>query len=418
MVLVKVLFVSGRQLLVSTEEETIGQLVLRICEKLPQRPEGVLRLCYDGAPLKPSSSLRDAGIRDGDTLTAVLHDAFLVANRRSFLLGGASAGASLLRSWDTSSSSSSSSSPPDVTEVLEIQSTPFAFSAVKADGSVVTWGRAEEGGDSAHVQEQLEQVTQIQATEHSFAALRADGTVVSWGDADFGGDSSHVQAQLHGVRCIQRTSRAFAALKIDGTVAVWGDPHAGGKVNESVQEQLQNVKEIQATHSAFAAVVRSPCGPGTVVAWGNPGAGGDASEVQEELKQVVALQSSEGAFVALREDGTLIAWGHPNLGGCLTSDVQARFSSTDGSGSGSSVGAVQASEGAFAALLENGAVITWGLAHFGGDCTQVKDQLFGVMALQSSSKAFAAIRRDGRVVAWGAHVRVAVLEKLKMSFGA
>eukprot|EP00913_Durusdinium_trenchii_P004594 g4266.t2 len=200
----------------------------------------------DGAPLKPSSSLRDAGIRDGDTLTAVLHDAFLVANRRSFLLGGASAGASLLRSWDTSSSSSSSSSPPDVTEVLEIQSTPFAFSAVKADGSVVTWGRAEEGGDSAHVQEQLEQVTQIQATEHSFAALRADGTVVSWGDADFGGDSSHVQAQLHGVRCIQRTSRAFAALKIDGTVAVWGDPHAGGKVNESVQEQLQNVKEIQA----------------------------------------------------------------------------------------------------------------------------------------------------------------------------
>lgn len=46
MVLVKVLFVSGRQLLVSTEEETIGQLVLRICEKLPQRPEGVLRLCY------------------------------------------------------------------------------------------------------------------------------------------------------------------------------------------------------------------------------------------------------------------------------------------------------------------------------------------------------------------------------------
>lgn len=150
----------------------------------------------DGAPLKPSSSLRDAGIRDGDTLTAVLHDAFLVANRRSFLLGGASAGASLLRSWDTSSSSSSSSSPPDVTEVLEIQSTPFAFSAVKADGSVVTWGRAEEGGDSAHVQEQLEQVTQIQATEHSFAALRADGTVVSWGDADFGGDSSHVQVTL------------------------------------------------------------------------------------------------------------------------------------------------------------------------------------------------------------------------------
>lgn len=33
--------------------------------------------------------------------------------------------------------------------------------------------------------------------------------------------------------------------------------------------------------------------------------------------EVVALQSSEGAFVALREDGTLIAWGHPNLGGCI-----------------------------------------------------------------------------------------------------
>ena len=37
---------------------------------------------------------------------------------------------------------------------------------------------------------------EIQFTDRAFAALRSDGSVVTWGDPEFGGDSSAVEQQL------------------------------------------------------------------------------------------------------------------------------------------------------------------------------------------------------------------------------
>ena len=53
-------------------------------------------------------------------------------------------------------------------------------------GSVVTWGRADSGGDSSAVPEQLQNVQQIQAFSAAFAAIRADGSVVFWGRESHG----------------------------------------------------------------------------------------------------------------------------------------------------------------------------------------------------------------------------------------
>ena len=47
--------------------------------------------------------------------------------------------------------------------ILHIRSTCAAFAAILGDGSVVTWGSADHGGDSSAVQEQLKNVHQIQA---------------------------------------------------------------------------------------------------------------------------------------------------------------------------------------------------------------------------------------------------------------
>ncbi|CAE7730114.1 HERC2, partial [Symbiodinium pilosum] len=65
----------------------------------------------------------------------------------------------------------------------------------------------------------------------------SDGSVVTWGLAGSGGDSSAVQSQLHDVRCIQATSAAFAALRADGFVITWGNVEFGGD-SRAVQEQL------------------------------------------------------------------------------------------------------------------------------------------------------------------------------------
>ena len=88
--------------------------------------------------------------------------------------------------------------------VQSIRASAFAFAAIKSnsaiDGSnVVTWGNPEAGGDSSAVQEQLREVRHIQSTHFAFAALRADGRVITWGSADAGGDSSAVQDELRDV---------------------------------------------------------------------------------------------------------------------------------------------------------------------------------------------------------------------------
>ena len=56
----------------------------------------------------------------------------------------------------------------------------------------------------------------MQASDHAFAAILGDGSVVTWGDAAYGGDSSEVQGQLRNVQQIQASRSAFAAiLRID-----------------------------------------------------------------------------------------------------------------------------------------------------------------------------------------------------------
>ena len=69
----------------------------------------------------------------------------------------------------------------------------------------------------------------IYSTYGVFAALKDDGSVVTWGDSDYGGDSSSVSSALsNGLVVIYSTSRAFAALKDDGSVVTWGDSDYGG----------------------------------------------------------------------------------------------------------------------------------------------------------------------------------------------
>ncbi|CAE8600881.1 unnamed protein product, partial [Polarella glacialis] len=101
----------------------------------------------------------------------------------------------------------SSAVAPLLTEgVVQVCGTGGAFAAIKADGSVVTWGVADYGGNSAAVAPLL--------TEGA-----ADDSVVTWGDADFGGNSAAVAPLLmEGVVQVRGNSRAFAAIKADGSV--------------------------------------------------------------------------------------------------------------------------------------------------------------------------------------------------------
>ena len=53
-----------------------------------------------------------------------------------------------------------------------------------------------------------------------------------------------------------------------------------------MQNQLKNVQQIQASSSAFAAIV----GDGSVVTWGSAGCGGNSNSVQNQLKNVQQIK--------------------------------------------------------------------------------------------------------------------------------
>jgi hypothetical protein len=58
---------------------------------------------------------------------------------------------------------------------------------------------------------------------------------------------------------------------------------------------------------------------------------------------------------------------------------------------------MHSTHGAFAAILADGSVVTWGHAKFGGDSTAVENQLRNVREIHASG---AAILAGGNIVAW------------------
>ena len=93
--------------------------------------------------------------------------------------------------------------------------------------------------------------------------------------------------------------------------------------------------------------------------------GGDSQEVRRQLKDVRHIQANANAFAAIREDGSVVTWGDPDVGGNCSS-VQEQLQN---------VQQIQATGTAFAAILSDGSIVTWGNSEEGGDSSAVKDLL-------------------------------------------
>ena len=83
--------------------------------------------------------------------------------------------------------------------------------------------------------------------------------------------------------------------------------------------------------------------------WGHVACGGDSSAVQNQLKDVHCIQASSYAFAALLGDGSVVTWG---ADACDSSAVQHHLKN---------VQHIQASNAAFAAFLDDGTVVRCGM---------------------------------------------------------
>jgi alpha-tubulin suppressor-like RCC1 family protein len=99
------------------------------------------------------------------------------------------------------------------------------------------------------------------------------------------------------------------------------------------------------------------------------------------------------AFAALKNDGSVVTWGDQANGG-NSSSVANQL--------GNAVSQITSNYYAFAALKGDGSVITWGHSFYGGSSSSVASQLSsGVTRIASTGSAFAALKSNGSVVSWG-----------------
>lgn len=267
-----------------------------------------------------------------------------------------------------------------------------------------------------------DEVIQLCANQDSFVALRADGEVLTLTSDPGAAGTSHLKLAM-GTRSLCSTDGAIAALLMDGRVQVWGDAMNGGNVEE-VREQLVNIQQVSSTRGAFAALTAG----GDVVVWGNRRLGG---RVSSHVSKVQQLQANDGAFAALTEQGTVVCWGSSEHGGAcelqLTSVEEIyssykAFSARCANGQVWSWGGhlyaqsplpgphverhlafrrVVGSNGAFAAVLSDSRVISWGVKEERQGFEEVQDELYDLQDLRATSGAFCALRDDGHVVCWG-----------------
>jgi alpha-tubulin suppressor-like RCC1 family protein len=172
-------------------------------------------------------------------------------------------------------------------------------------------------------------------------------------------------------------------------------------VDTNVSSSLtSDVKCIYSSGVAFAALKND----NTVVSWGyNQDGGGPAGfvftegivqttgggyiNINVELSNISTLCSTMDAFAALKNDGTVVTWGNSASGG--------DSSNKDLTGTV----AIYSTDAAFAALKNDGTVVTWGDSSAGGNSSN-KD-LTNVKIIYSNDVAFAALKNDGTVVTWG-----------------
>ena len=222
--------------------------------------------------------------------------------------------------------------------VQSFASTQAAWAALMTDGTVVTWGSSNNGGDSSAVASQLTDIVQISGARCKFTARKSTGKAIMWG-GNSGCDSSaqnhfdHFSSnnELDDVVNLAVHELDFAALKADGTARGFGE---WGRQTPS----LSNVQDVFTTHREGVGAID---GSGNVKTWGRGGT------TLSGVQSVYSNWFSYTFFAYRKTDGTVTStWSAPSS---PPTDVQD----------------VKMTGNAVAALKTDGTVQVWGNSDWG-----------------------------------------------------
>ena len=286
----------------------------------------------------------------------------------------------------------------------------FSFAATNSDGTVLAWGRGNEGelGNGAstssttpvHVSGLTNVIGLAAGFEHGLA-VDTSGHVWAWGGNTWGqlGNNSSTSAPtpvevlapdgihfLDSVVAVAAGEFQSLALKADGTVWAWGfggdgELGNGSFANSSLPVQVSGLSGALAigAGSAHSLAVGSD---NTVWAWGNNSSGqlGDGTSISSAvpvhvvgpggsglLSGIFAVHGGDGYSVAASSGGAAYAWGANDSGqlGIGTTDFNNHPTPTQifgvgGSGTLGNVTGITASFGHSGTVESDGSVTTWG----------------------------------------------------------
>jgi len=306
-------------------------------------------------------------------------------------------------------------SVPSETRLIEgihkVFTAEHAVSAITKNGNVVSWGNESYGGFSKPLDHLSGNINDIQATRSSIAVLDKNNNVYSWGGNNFKGDAPFNDVTISDVSELLTNGSSFFALKTDKTGMSWGAENEQ-RYNEGIDEKLFNIKEVIPGKNSFSVIKND----GIAFSFGDFKYGGNSSAVSVELVNIDKVISSFKNYGALRTDGTAILWGEDSSD--TFADVKSLHSGPDGivavrdddsltsdwkygTTVVEDVSSVFSNDWAWAAIKKDKTVYTWGRAVYGGDSSDVQEQLQGVESITASSEAFAAVLETGAVVTWG-----------------
>lgn len=311
----------------------------------------------------------------------------------------------------------------------------------KSDGSVWAWGRNDAGqlgNDTITTMQatavpvsRINGVVAVAAGDYHTAALKGDGTVWAWGRANDSqlGDGSIINranavqvSRLTDVLTAQNGQYFSVVLKKDGTVWSWGNNSAGQlgdgtQTTRATELRVSGLSDIVAVAAGanYAFAVKND---GTAWAWGYNVQGqlGDGTTTGRTnpirvsgLNGVSTITAGFAHAVALKSDGTVWAWGNNNNGRLGDGTFVNRFTPVSVSGL-SNIVAVQAGNDHTIALKGDGTVWAWGSNYYGqlGDGTTTNriipvpaSGLTGIVAITTGADYSLALKNDGTLWAWG-----------------
>lgn len=242
--------------------------------------------------------------------------------------------------------------------------------ALKADGSIVCWGRNDSG--QTVVPAPNSGFTQLSGGFAHTCGLKADGAIMCWGDNTY--SQTTIPTPNGGFAQVSAGLYHTCGLKADGAIICWGWKDYGQTV-------------VPAPNSGFAQVSAGnvhTCGlkvDGMIVCWGNNS--WSQSDVPAPNSGFVQVSAGWRHTCGLKADGTIVCWGDIMFGQTAVPDPNSGFAQ------------VSAGGGHTCGLKTAGSIVCWGWND------AVPDPNSGLAQVSAGYTHTCGMKTDGAIICWG-----------------